>query len=147
MNKMSPPTLMLFCVLGMIALHWFLPLLPFSNWVPLLLGVGFIGFGLVMAFGAEGQFRRNGTTVDHLGMPSKLVNDGWFKYSRNPMYLSFALVLAGAWLSLGSISPILGILIYFVLTEQWYIRPEEKRIAEKFGNTYAAYKRQTRRWL
>lgn len=144
---MSPPALMLFCVLGMFALHWFLPLLSFSNWTFLVLGIISIGFGLVMAFGAEGQFRRNGTTVDHLGMPSKLVNDGWFKYSRNPMYLSFAIMLAGAWLSLGSVSPILAILVFFVFTKQWYILPEEKRMVGKFGNAYAIYKKQTRRWL
>src|ERR1044071_1826023 len=100
MKNISPPTLMLFCVLCMIALHFWSPIWLISSWVLLVLGVGFLGFGLVLAFGAEGQFRKRGTTVDPLGTASRLVTDGWFRFSRNPMYLSFLLVLIGAWLSL-----------------------------------------------
>lgn len=147
MKKITPPTLMLFCLLGMIALRLIFPLESISNWVLLVFGVGFIILGLVIAFGAESQFRRNDTTVDHQGMPTKLVTAGWFKHSRNPMYLSFALMLTGAWLALGSVSSLLGILVYFSLTEQWYIVPEENRLVAKFGKEYDSYRMRVRRWL
>lgn len=147
MKKLTPPTLMFYCLLGMIALHWIFPLGLISNWVLLIFGVGCIALGLVVAFGAEGQFRRSNTTVDHLGMPTKLVIDGWFKHSRNPMYLSFALALTGAWLMLGSIFPLLVVLVYLFLTERWYILPEEKRLMAAFGKEYESYRTRTRRWL
>ena len=147
MRKISPPTLMLYCLLGMIALHSIFPLGFSSNWTLLIFGVGLIALGLLMAVGAEGQFRRSHTTVDHLGKAAKLVTDGWVKLSRNPMYLSFALMLMGAWLTLGSILPLLGFLAYLFLAQQWYVLPEEKRLAATFRKEYESYCMRTRRWL
>jgi len=147
MRNVSPPTRMLLCVLCMIALHLLLPLAVVSNWILFLFGIGLIAFGLVMAFGAEGQFRQRNTTVDHLGEASKLVTDGWFKYSRNPMYLSFLLTLLGSWLTLGSLSPLILIPIYVLFTEQWHILPEEKRLGRAFGKGYDSYRGRTRRWM
>jgi protein-S-isoprenylcysteine O-methyltransferase Ste14 len=131
----------------MLALHWILPLRFFSNWLLFIFGLGLMVLGIVMAIGAEGQFRRSRTTVDHLGMPAKLVTAGWFKSSRNPMYLSFMLMLIGAWLVLGSISPHLCLAAYFFLTERWYITSEEKRLMATFGKQYDSYRMRTRRWL
>ena len=147
MQKLTPPTLMLFCVLSAIVLHFIAPLGLTSNWLFFIFGLAFITFGLAMAFGAEGQFRRIKTTVDHLGTATKLVTDGWFGYSRNPMYLSFVLILMGAWLSLGSLLPLIAVLVFIVLTERWYILPEEKRLAVVFGKGYESYQKRTRRWL
>ena len=147
MKRMPPPTLMLFCLLSMAALHWIFPLRVTSSALLLIVGVGSITLGLVIAFGAEGQFRRNRTTVEHLGTATKLVTDGWFRHSRNPMYLSFALMLIGAWLAFGSVSPVLGILMYVFLTEQWYIVPEEEGLLAAFGTEYDSYRKRTRRWL
>jgi protein-S-isoprenylcysteine O-methyltransferase Ste14 len=138
---------MLFCLLGMLLLHWMLPLRAISSWKFLICGIVLIAFGLVIAFGAESQFRRNGTTIDPLGMAEKLVTDGWFRYSRNPMYLSFVIMLTGAWVTLGSIPPLLGIFMYILLTERWYILPEEKRLMATFRKQYESYQISTRRWL
>lgn len=147
MHKISPPTLMLFCLLGMIALYWFLPLVSFTSWASFIPGVGLIVFGIVMAFGAEGQFRKNHTTVNNLGMPARLVIDGWFRFSRNPMYLSFALTLIGAGLALGSLSALFAVLVYLALAGRWYILPEENRLIAAFGQEYESYRLCTRRWL
>ena len=106
-----------------------------------------MAFGTMITIGAEAQFRQSHTTVDHLGMPTQLVTDGWFKYSRDPMYLSFILTLIGAWLVLGSLSPLLGIIAYLFLTERWYITPEEKCLAATFGKQYELYRARTQRWL
>lgn len=138
---------MLFCLLGMLALHWILPLGSFSSWLLLICGIGLIAFALVMAFGAESQFRRNGTTVDPLGRAAKLVTDGWFHVSRNPMYLSLAMMLIGSWLALGSASALLGVIAFIFLAERWYIVPEEKRLVATFRKQYEAYRMRTRRWL
>jgi protein-S-isoprenylcysteine O-methyltransferase Ste14 len=103
--------------------------------------------GIVIAIAAEGQFRRAGTNVNTFGQPTKLVTDGWFSFSRNPMYLSLALMLLGAWLTLGSVSPLVGILVFLLVTDRWYIAQEEKRLAATFGKEYESYRRHTRRWL
>jgi protein-S-isoprenylcysteine O-methyltransferase Ste14 len=63
------------------------------------------------------------------------------------MYLSFALILIGAWIMLGSLSPILGVLTYLLATNKGYIAQEEKRLAATFGREYESYRMRTRRWL
>jgi protein-S-isoprenylcysteine O-methyltransferase Ste14 len=147
MKKITPLTLMLFCQSGMIVLHWLLPLRSTPSWLLFTPGIGLMVLGFLIALAAEGQFRRSGTTVDHLGSATRLVTDGWFKLSRNPMYLSMVLTLMGAWLALGSLSPFLMIVLYLLLTERWYVVPEEKRLSATFGQEYESYRLRTRRWL
>ncbi len=147
MRKILPPTLVLFCLLGMLILDRIFPLVSITNAVLVVIGLGFVGLGLVIAFAAEGQFRKVGTNVNTFGQPTKLVTDGWFKYSRNPMYLSFALILIGAWIALGSFSPVLGVIAYLFITDRWYITQEEKRLTATFGKEYESYRMRTRRWL
>jgi protein-S-isoprenylcysteine O-methyltransferase Ste14 len=147
MKNLNPPSFMLLCLLSVILLHSYLPLWLISNWVLLILGIGLIVFGIVLGIAAEGQFRRSSTTVDPFGMPTKLVTDGWFKHSRNPMYLSFALMLMGAWLALGSASPLLVVIVYLYFTQRSYILPEEERLAQRFGQQYESYRMRSRRWL
>ena len=147
MNKISPPILMLLCLLGIIALYWLFPLVSVTAWGLFIPGVGLIALGMLMAFGAEGQLRKKRTTVNYLGIPATLVTDGWFSFSRNPMYLSFAVVLLGAWLALGSLSALFSVMVYLTLVERWYILPEEKRLIAAFGQEYDSYRFRTRRWL
>jgi protein-S-isoprenylcysteine O-methyltransferase Ste14 len=147
MKKILPPALFLLCLLAMLLLHEAFPLVSISSTALFTLGLGFMFLGLVIALQAEGQFRRAGTTVNSFGSSTKLVTDGWFKFSRNPMYLSLILMLIGAWLVLGSVSPFLGILVFFLITDKWYIVQEEKRLAATFGQEYESYCTHTRRWL
>ena len=147
MKNMNPLTLMFTALLAMLALDWAVPLARISNAWLVLAGIAIIAFGVVMAIGAEGQFRKRGTTVDHLGKASKLVTDGWFQYSRNPMYLSFLLLLAGACLSLGSISPVFIMPAFVILTERWFIVQEERRLLATFGKEFQSYQKRTRRWI
>src|SRR5215213_7086778 len=121
LRKIMPPRLALLCLLGMIALYWISPAKLISSWVFLIFGLGFMTLGIVIAISAEDQFRRSHTTVDHLGLPTRLVTDGWFKHNRNPMYLSFALLLMGASLVLGSVSSLIGVIVYLFITQRWYI--------------------------
>lgn len=147
MKKILPPALFLLCLLAMLLLHEVFPLASISSAALFTLGLGFMVLGLVIALQAEGQFRRAGTTVNPFGFSTNLVTDGWFKFSRNPMYLSLELMLIGAWLVLGSVSPFVGILVFFLITDKWYIAQEEKRLAATFGQEYESYRKHTRRWL
>jgi protein-S-isoprenylcysteine O-methyltransferase Ste14 len=147
MKKILPPTMFLFCLIGMLLLHWIIPLASMDSSMLVIAGLGFILLGLGIAITAEAQFKRVGTNVNTFGLPIKLVTDGWFKYSRNPMYLGFAIVLAGAWLVLGSVSSALGLLAFVIVADRWYIAYEERRLEEIFGPAYEMYRNRTRRWL
>ena len=146
-KQLISPVLASICLAVMLLLHWLYPIgllihFPF-NLAGLLLG----GLGLAICFAAQQQFKKTGTTLSPFNKPEKLVTDGLFCYTRNPMYLGLTIFLAGAWLLLGSLSP-LGIVAAFVqIADRWYIAYEERRLAAVFGKAYAAYQAKTPRWI
>ena len=147
MNKIFPPLLLLMCLLLMVLLRWAWPIgivfpVPINllGTVPLLLGV-------FVSVSAERQFARVGTNVNPFGEPGKLVTDGWFRYSRNPMYLGLALVAVGVAILLGALSPMMGVAVFVVMAERRYIPYEEKRLLAKFGPAYEEYQSRVPRWI
>lgn len=103
--------------------------------------------GLVVAQWHARLFRRIGTNINTFGEPGTLTTAGLFAHTRNPMYLGMLLALAGVALALGTLSPWLLVLQFFVLAQCWYIPLEERKLAARFGRQYADYCRDVRRWL
>ncbi|MFX1254222.1 MAG: methyltransferase family protein [Promethearchaeota archaeon] len=80
--------------------------------------------------------------------PSKLVVEGPFRFSRNPIYLSVLTISSGFAILLGSFTAFLAAPIaLFIIFQIWFIRWEEKKLEEKFGKDYLEYKKRVRRWL
>jgi protein-S-isoprenylcysteine O-methyltransferase Ste14 len=147
MRKILPPTFLLVCLLLMLALRWLLPLQMIFPPLVWLLGIGLMGLGFVLSVLGEQQFHKAHTPVNPLETPQILVTNGLYRWTRNPMYLGFALVLLGVWLMLGALSPLMGVLLFVVVTDRWYIAGEEKRLEVVFGQVYLDYTRQVRRWI
>ena len=70
-----------------------------------------------------------------------------FLQSRNPIYLADMLILAGVSIWMGSIPGFLMLPVFFLILEKRFIRPEEARMAEAFGEDFETYKANTRRWI
>jgi protein-S-isoprenylcysteine O-methyltransferase Ste14 len=147
MKKILPPTLLFICLVAMVLLAWIVPIQWLSQFSTNLLGVAPLAMGLFISVSAERQFAKVGTNVNTFNEPDVIVMEGWFSRSRNPMYLGMVLILIGAWVLLGSVSPILGVLIFVVVSDRWYILIEETKMTAKFGQTYEEYKRRVRRWI
>lgn len=147
MKKILPPTLLLISIVIMIIIHFLLPIkiilvLPFN-----LLGICLLLVGIFISIVGSNKFERENTTVMTFNIPELLVVDGMYKYSRNPMYLGFVLMVIGVWVLLGSLSTIFVGLIFILLLDRYYIRFEEKVLHEKFGVAYMEYKKNVRRWI
>jgi len=80
-------------------------------------------------------------------MPSTLVVDGPFRFSRNPVYLSVLLILLGVVILLSSLMVFIVLIAIFVIFQIWFISWEEKKLEEVFGNDYLEYKQRVSRWL
>ena len=142
-----PPIAMLFAAALMAALDTWLPVkilwtapISYAGGVLIIVGIGIAQWHARL-------FKRIGTNIQTFGEPTRLSRDGLFRYSRNPMYLGFLMALLGGWIMLGSLSPGVGVLLYAALTNWWYIPFEERAMALKFGDLYAAYCRDVRRWI
>jgi len=145
--KILPPTLLTLCIGVILVLHcawpvWQILIFPWN-----LAGVILIISGLALTSSGSRQFEQVGTTVMTFDAPGRLVVSGLYRYTRNPMYLGFVLLLAGIWMALGSLSP-LGVVIFFLaVTDIYYIRFEENMLEKTFGDDFRQYCQQVRRWI
>ena len=77
--------------------------------------------------------------------PSKLITDGYYEYSRNPMFLGIGIAQVGFFLCLPSVFSFICLVIgWFTLYGQTIA--EEKHLEEKFAADYWAYARNVPRW-
>jgi protein-S-isoprenylcysteine O-methyltransferase Ste14 len=145
--RILPPRLVLILLIAMGSLHVLLPgptLLVFPYTLP---GAAVAALGLILTLAGARLFSRVGTNIKTFNEPGVLVTDGLFRWSRNPMYLGFALLLLGTAVLLGTTTPLLAPLLFALVADRWYIAFEERVLREKFGAEYAAYAGRTRRWV
>lgn len=129
-----------------------------NAWFPIasLLETPWNSLGLVLAMAgilidllAVIQFRKEGTTINPLRPDDsvKVLENGLYKISRNPMYLGMLLILGGFAVWLGSLSPLicLPVFVFIITTQQ--ILPEEETLRYKFGQDYLDYMHRVRRWI
>jgi protein-S-isoprenylcysteine O-methyltransferase Ste14 len=148
-TRIPPPVMALLAGVAMAALHRYWPLAQCLQGAQRSVGNVLALAGAATTLLAMGRFRAAGTTINPLD-PAKataLVESGLFRYTRNPMYVGLALVLAGWAARLGSATPWL-VLPGFVAAITWLqILPEEQALRALFGEAYAAYCRRVPRWL
>lgn len=107
------------------------------------------GVGIAIGVAAFRRFLQARTTVNPMD-PSKatrLVTDGVFRISRNPMYLGLLLLLFGWALWLGSASAWLIPPLFVIVITLVQIIPEEQALDQLFGAEYLAYRRTVARWI
>ncbi|WP_234026700.1 methyltransferase family protein [Melaminivora suipulveris] len=105
--------------------------------------------GLALDVWALLLFRRQRTTPSPLapGRSRTVVQSGPYSFTRNPMYLGVALLLAALCLWLGSPLSLLAIAAFVAYITRFQIQPEERALRAKFGVPYEDYCRRVRRWL
>jgi protein-S-isoprenylcysteine O-methyltransferase Ste14 len=146
-EKIKPPMYLLVAIIVVIALNFLLPIMVVipTSWV--FLGILPLIVGLAINIRADRAFHLAGTAVCPFEASSALVTDGPYRWSRNPMYLGFILVLIGVSVFLGSLTPYVIVLAFAFLMDRLFIRMEEQKMSAQFGLAWEAYKSQTRRWL
>lgn len=147
MQKFLPPYLFLLLIVGLAVLWAFHPddivmrtdrAMPWD--VPLALG-------FTILIWARLHFIRNDAEIMTFGQPRALVTDGPFRFSRNPMYLGFFLVLTGAAFFVNTWCAMIAPAIFLLFAARWYIPFEESALRTSFGRTYDDYAWKTRRWI
>jgi protein-S-isoprenylcysteine O-methyltransferase Ste14 len=105
--------------------------------------------GLVLNLGPKVLFQRAGTTINplHPGQATHLVTTGVYRYTRNPMYVGQALVLLAWTVWLGNLASLLAVPAFVLYLTRFQILPEERVLAARFPEEFAALRAQARRWL
>lgn len=102
---------------------------------------GVIGFVSII------QFKLKGTSVRPFEETTVLVKNGFYRFTRNPMYLGL-LFLQVAILSAFSepVSLVVVPLLWWILHKS-FVLEEEQLLLQKFGENYQLFLSNTRRWL
>lgn len=143
--KVPPPLVGLFCAWLMTRLA---AMTAFALPLPRVLAWPLLVLALLLEGSAVLAFVRRHTTINPLRpqQSSTLVVDGFYRVSRNPMYLGMVcLLLAWAcWLQQALALP--GALLFVLWINRFQIRPEERALRAHFGEAYVAYCQRVRRW-
>ncbi|MFC0712086.1 methyltransferase family protein [Azorhizophilus paspali] len=144
---LPPPVIYLLFVSLAWGLDALLPVpLPDNVWT-CWIGWGLIDAGLLLMLWSALQMIGQRTTVNPYGTPAKLLEEGPFRFSRNPIYLADTLVYAGIALLLASLWPWLLLPALIVFMDRTVIRHEEALLSELFGDAYRSYRERVRRWI
>jgi protein-S-isoprenylcysteine O-methyltransferase Ste14 len=111
--------------------------------------VGLALLGALTCLAGVVAFRRAKTTVNPMkpDTTSSLVVSGIYRYTRNPMYLGFLLLLMAWAAALSNMLALVSLLAFVLYMNRFQIVPEERMLASRFAQDYAEYRTRVRRWL
>ncbi len=145
--KIPPPIVFVVVGFGMWAISkaGLLILVPGTEIVGVLLMLAGLGLNIASVMAV----RKAKTTLNPLRpeTASTLLSGGLFGVSRNPIYLALLIVLLGWAVYLSSPFALIGPVIFVLYMNRFQIVPEERALASLFGDSYARYKSNVRRWI
>lgn len=142
-----PTTYFLIALLLCITLNFLIPVSVVMPQPWNLVGFLPLALGVWLNLSADRAFKQADTTVKPFEESSALVKTGAFRFTRNPMYLGFTIILLGTTILLRSLSPYIVVIGFAILMDQAFIKVEERMLAEKFGEEWREYASIVRRWL
>lgn len=146
MHRFLPPHLFLLCVAGSVVAGLAVPLAGPPT--PLrFAGLPVLVVGLAVTVRSARLFDRLRTNIKTFDEPDVLVVTGAFRFTRNPMYVGFTAALLGTAVLVGSVTALLGPVVFWLVADRWYIPFEEQCMAVTFGQRYDDYRASVPRWI
>ena len=150
MNKLltyRPPRIAIFLLMISLGLWYFSPpntllYMPYKLVASICIIAGFAGMILAWL-----QFKRYDAAVCPIAETSRIIMNGMYRYSRNPMYLGMFLILLGASFIMGTLPSMVAPAVFFLIIDKFFIPYEEEKLLLSFGDSYNEYMMGTRRWL
>ena len=110
------------------------------------IGVALCVAGLTLLAWSLVSFGRSFRVGIDTERPDKLITTGIFAFSRNPIYVGFALILLGQFLISSS-----WLLLAYLLAGYWLFHRqvllEEEFLSKQYGDSFESYRQRIRRYL
>jgi protein-S-isoprenylcysteine O-methyltransferase Ste14 len=123
-------------------LAWHGGRIAFVPWGLPLIAWGYLQYRLVGRY----RLRQGGGGPGMAAPPQRIVAQGPYRYTRNPMYLGHLIFMLGLALTFWSWFG----LALFALRAAWFqhrVKGDEARLAATFGADYEAYRARVKRWV
>lgn len=144
---LPPPLLLLIAIALSYLVSIMFPALQFNDVSFTVVGLTLIPVGTLLVLWAGNTLMQQKTTTHPKRKPSKLVANGPYSWSRNPMYLGFLLIAMGTALLFANVLAFVGPILFFGFISTFIIPLEESMLTKGFGKSYASYKKKIRRWV
>jgi protein-S-isoprenylcysteine O-methyltransferase Ste14 len=147
--RVPPVLVVIFFGAVMFAVASVVPSADFGLPARVVLAAGFVVLALVLVGAGVVAFKQHKTTVNPLDpkQASSLVATGIYRFTRNPMYLGFLLLLVAWSLYLANGAAALALPLFVLYMNRFQIGPEERILSEKFGPAFTEYSASVRRWV
>jgi protein-S-isoprenylcysteine O-methyltransferase Ste14 len=147
LGMMRPPLVYLGAIVLGLLLHFAWPVRLVSRAVSVPLGATTVVVAVALFLYAVRTFRIVGTPVPGNRPTTKIVRTGPYRFSRNPIYLSFSLLQLGVSFWVNSLWLLVTLIPAVALMSSVVIPREERYLETRFQSDYLPYKAAVRRWL
>ncbi len=111
------------------------------------LGLALVGTALAVGATAFAALRHAGTPPDPGEPTTTIVAAGPYRFTRNPIYLSFTLLYAGVTVLANALWAAVLLPAVLIVMRRGVIDREERYLERRFGDEYRHYKARVRRWV
>lgn len=143
--RIPPVIFFMPCVIGGNVENFIFKKIEFSNTLFCVLGLSIFIFAILIMLFSLRAFYSNDETPAPFIKPTKVITTGIFKYTRNPMYVSFFVSAFGISTIFSSFGILFGAIIGIILIHKYVVLAEEKQLMNLDG--YSEYISKTRRWI
>lgn len=146
-NKiLIPPVILLLCIISVILIWQFLSDYNFIIFPYNLVGIPTAFFGFTI-MGKARELLKKHSIARGFTSPHRIINEGIFAKSRNPMYLGMTILLFGFTIFFNNVIGFLLPVLFLIVINKIFIPMEEKILLESFGEEYTNYKNSINKWI
>lgn len=143
-----PPLAWGLAVLAGLSLDWLAPLPFLPAAVPAAwLGATVFVLALALVVWAIVTMSRAGSNVPTNRPTTTIVENGPYRFTRNPIYLGMFLGLTGLGIAFDNLWLLIMLVPFVIVIRYGVVAREEVYLDRKFGDSYRVYHSRVRRWL
>ena len=143
-----PPYLVITSLISSLTLEYLYPVaFTTGSSIQFFLGLVIIIVSIILFYCTFIIFKSNAENPHPRSVTTQLFLGGTYKYSRNPIYLAFVLILIGCSICFNSVWYLIFAILELILLHFGVILPEEKYLEKEFDKVYLEYKNSVRRWI
>jgi protein-S-isoprenylcysteine O-methyltransferase Ste14 len=146
-RKIIPPAYLMMILALMWLMNRYLPLYQHIHPPFAYNGIILVFLGIIVAAISAGMFKMAGTGLEPFDEATTLVTGGFYRHTRNPMYMGMFLMLLGVAILLGSVGALLPVPVFILIIRNNFVLGEERFLEAAFGQHYLDYKSEVRRWI